>query len=209
VVRVTALPSKTDDFIDDESGVAVLQWPERQDDVEALARRGIPRLLLVAPRSAAPVCTDPLEDWARLPVADADLRARLLTLAERQRARTPPTVDEHGVLRQDSTLVLLSPYEQRLAAVLIESFGQVVSTEVIERRLWNEFDPSRLALRVYASRLRKRVAPLGLTISCVVSVGYVMYRDADITVRSRSTVKRGDRGAAGSAVGGRPGNEAG
>ena len=208
-MRVTARASGSEDFIDDESGVAVLQWPERQDDVEDLARRGIPRLLLVAPKSAAPLCTDPLEDWARLPVDDADLRARLLTLAERQRVRTPPTVDEHGVLRQDGTLVLLSRYEQRLAAVLIESFGQVVPTEVIERRLWNEFDPSRLALRVYASRLRKRVAPLGLTISCVVSVGYVMYRDGDIAMRARSSVKPGDPGDAVSAVGGRRGNGAG
>jgi hypothetical protein len=196
VVRATARASGSDDFIDDESGVAVLQWPERQADVEDLARRGIPRLLLVAPKSAAPLCTDPLEDWARLPVDGADLRARLLTLAERQRARTPPTVDEHGVLRQDGTLVLLPPYEQRLAAVLIESFGRVVPTAVIEQRLWNEFDPSRLALRVYASRLRKRVAPLGLTISCVVSVGYVMYRDGDIFRRARSSVKPGDPGDA-------------
>ena len=189
-MRITALASGSDDFlIDDESGVAMLQWPEGQADLGELARRGVPRLLLVAPKSEAPLCTDPLEDWARLPIDDADLRARLLALAERQRARTPPTVDEHGVLRQDGTLVFLSPYEQRLAAVLIESFGQVVPTEVIERRLWNEFDPSRLALRVYASRLRKRVAPLGLTISCVVSVGYVMYRDCDITMRSRSSVK--------------------
>ena len=208
-MRATTRASGSDDFVDDESGVAVLQWPERQDDVEDLARRGIPRLLLVAPKSAAPLCTDPLEDWARLPVDDADLRARLLTLAERQRARTPPTVDEHGVLRQDGTLVLVSPYEQRLAAVLIESFGQVVPTEVIERRLWTEFDPSRLALRVHASRLRKRVAPLGLNISCVVSVGYVMYRDGDIAMRARSRVKPGDPGDAVSAAGGRPGNAGG
>ena len=141
--------------------MAVLQWPERQDDVEDLARRGIPRLLLVAPKSAAPLCTDPLEDWARLPVDDADLRARLLTLAERQRVRTPPTVDEHGVLRQDGTLVLLSRFEQRLATVLIESFGQVVPTEVIERRLWNEFDPDRprvACVRITAASASRRSA---------------------------------------------------
>jgi len=163
--------------IDDESGVAMVEWPEGEADLLDLDRRGIPRLLMVAPAITPPLCADSLEDWVRLPVDESDLRARLSTLAERHRVRMTLTIDEHGVLRQDNTLVLLSPYEQRIAEVLIENFGTIVSREVIERRLWNESDPSSIAMRVHISRLRKRIAPLGLRISCVVNVGYVLHRD--------------------------------
>jgi DNA-binding winged helix-turn-helix (wHTH) protein len=163
--------------IDGESGVAILGWPECESDLEDLARRGVPRLLLVAPTVTPPVCTDCLEDWVRLPVDETDLRARMHTLAERQRIRQTLTVDENGILRQDNTVVLLSPTEQRIAAVLIEHFGALVAKDVIEQRLWNELDPSSIAMRVHISRLRKRVAPLGLKISSVHNFGYVLHRD--------------------------------
>jgi hypothetical protein len=163
--------------VDRETGVAMLPWPERQADLEDLAGRGIPRLLLVSPHSAPPACTDCLEDWVRLPIDDFDRRARLQTLAERHHNRTPPTVDEYGVLRQDDTLVFLSPYEQRLAGILIERFGEVRPSELIEQKLADDHNLSRVALRVHASRLRKRIAPLGLTITCIKEVGYVMHRE--------------------------------
>jgi two-component system, OmpR family, response regulator len=173
--------------IDGESGVTLVEWPECQADLEDLARRGVPRLLLVAPTITPPLCTDSLEDWVRLPVDDTELRARLLALAERQRLRLALTIDEHGVPRQDNTLILLSPYEQRIAEVLIENFGTIVPKEVIERRLWSELDPSSIAMRVHISRLRKRIAPLGLKISCVVGVGYVMHRES-VSPRHRDRV---------------------
>jgi two-component system OmpR family response regulator len=173
--------------IDGESGVAVLDWPECESDLDDLARRGTPRLLLVAPTVTPPVCTDCLEDWVRLPVDETDLRARLHTLAERQRIRRTLTVDENGVLRQDNTLVLLSPTEHRIAAVLIENFGALVPKDVIEQRLWNQLDPSSIAMRVHISRLRKRIAPLGLKISSVHNFGYVLHREAT-SARDRDRV---------------------
>ncbi len=44
----------------------------------------------------------------------------------------------------------------------------------------DDYDPNRVALSVHASRLRKRIAPLGLTITCIKKVGYVMHRDDNI-----------------------------
>jgi hypothetical protein len=38
-------------------------------------------------------------------------------------------------------------------------------------------DPSSIAMRVHISRLRKRIAPLGLKISSVHNFGYVLHRD--------------------------------
>ena len=165
-------------MIDGESGVAMLDWPAHQGAREDLARQRMPRLLLVTPLSAPPICTDLLEDWIRCPADKDDTTARLRTLADRYRARTQPTVDEHGILRQGDTLIFLSPYEALLTAVLIEHFGEVVRSQILQQAIAEVSDASRLSLRVHASRLRKRIAPLGLTISCLRNVGYVMHREA-------------------------------
>ena len=101
-----------------------------------LARRGVPRLLLVSPASPPPVCTSCLEDWARLPVDDADLRARLDSLAEHQRAHAHPSVDEFGVLRQNGSIVFLSPREQAIAEILI--------AELRRRRAGRDLRPARV-----------------------------------------------------------------
>jgi two-component system, OmpR family, response regulator len=137
----------------------------------------MPRLLLVSPGSRPPVCMSCLEDWARLPVADEELRARLDALAEHQRAHTHPSVDEFGVLRQNGSIVFLSPREQALAEILIANFGAVVRDEVFSRQVFRGADARPETLRTYTSRLRKRIAPLGLTISCIRNVGYMMHHD--------------------------------
>jgi len=175
---VTAVDSGSDALVvDEESGVVMLGWPERQADRERLAARGVPRLLVVSTTGAPPKCLDALEDWVRLPVNHLDLRARLDALGSRHRAHTPPTVDAYGVLRFGDALVLLSPQEQRLAELLLEHFGEVVPNATIEQRIRHENEPSRVAVRVYASRLRKRMAPFGFTITCVANVGYLVHRD--------------------------------
>jgi DNA-binding response OmpR family regulator len=123
------------------------------------------------------VCTSCLEDWARLPVADDELRARLDSLAEHRRAHAHPSVDEFGVLRQRESLVFLSPREQAIAEILIENFGAVVRDETFAQHVFGESDARRETLRTHTSRLRKRIAPLGLTISCIRNVGYMMHHD--------------------------------
>ncbi len=137
----------------------------------------MPRLLLVSPGSPPPACTSCLEDWARVPVDDEELRARADSLAEHQRAHTLPSVDEFGVLRQNGSLVFLSPREQALAEILIENFGAVVRDETFALQVFSGPDARRETLRTHTSRLRKRIAPLGLTISCIRNVGYMMHHD--------------------------------
>ncbi len=132
---------------------------------------------MVSPASALPPCTSCLEDWARLPVADDELRARLDALAEHQRAHAHPSVDEFGVLRQNGSIVFLSPREQSIAEILIENFGAVVRDETFAQHGFGEPDARRETLRTHTSRLRKRIAPLGLTISCIRNVGYMMHHD--------------------------------
>ena len=99
----------------------ILRWPEQADRIDDLERLGIPRLLLVEPDAAPPPSTSCIEDWLRLPVDDASLRARLVALAAHAR-RHPmvPTLDEHGQLSHRGETVFLSVTDQRIAEVLVE-----------------------------------------------------------------------------------------
>jgi len=158
--------------------VFVLRWPEEVDAVERLGHLGIPRLLLVEPGVAPPRVTSCIEDWVRLPADDADLRARLAALGERG-ARHPagPVVEEHGCLSHRGATVYLPPVDEHVARALVERLGQPVSVEELRTRAWPD-GGSDTALRVHISRLRRRLAPLGLSISSVRRRGYLI-RDAE------------------------------
>jgi hypothetical protein len=154
--------------------VVILHWPEQADRIGDLERLGIPRLLLVEPETAPPPSTSCIEDWLRLPVDDASLRARLVALAAHAR-RHPmvPSLDELGQLSHRGETVFLSITDQRIAQVLIESFGHVVSEEMLLERARPDGRNDQ-TLRVNVSRLRRRIAPLGLAITCVRGHGYLM-----------------------------------
>ena len=115
--------------------VVILHWPEQADRIDDLERLGVPRLLLVEQDSPPPPSTSCIEDWLRLPVDDASLRARLVALAAHAR-RHPmvPSLDEHGQLSHRGETVFLSITDQRIAQVLIENFGHVVSEETLLER---------------------------------------------------------------------------
>ena len=113
----------------------------------------------------------------RLPVDDASLRARLVALAAHaQRHPIVPTLDEHGQLSHRGEAVFLSVTDQRIAEVLVENFGQVVSEETLLDRTRSDGRNDQ-TLRVNVSRLRRRIAPLGLVITCVRGHGYVLRQE--------------------------------
>ncbi len=152
--------------------VHVLHWPDQASEAVRLARLGVPRLLVVEPGGAPPTGTSCLEDWLRLPADDVDLRARVAALAERaSRHPTAPFIDNYGQLSRRGTMVFLPPIERRLAKVLIERLGQTVLAGELISRAWAE-GGSNSALRVHMSRLRRRIAPLGLTITNHRGAGY-------------------------------------
>jgi hypothetical protein len=156
--------------------VVVLRWPEQALDVERLDRLGVPRLLLVEPDVAAPEGDSCIQDWLRLPADDADVRVRLHALARRSAIHNMrPVLDPYGQLSHRGRALFLSPLDQRIAAELIEHFAAVVTVDEI-KSVWPE-GASTQALRVHISRLRHRVAALGLTITSIRNVGYVMRTD--------------------------------
>jgi hypothetical protein len=157
-----------------DTGVEMLRWPEQQQQLEDLVLRGVPRLLLVAPGSPAPACTSCLEDWVRLPADDADLRARVGSLVAHSNVHARPTIDEFGILRRNGAFAIVPPGEHAIAQLLIADFGAVVRDEILERHVATDSNSPRTMLR---TSLRKRLAPLGLTVSCVRKIGYMMHED--------------------------------
>jgi DNA-binding winged helix-turn-helix (wHTH) protein len=157
--------------------VSLVRWPTERDRREALRQAGEPRLLLVE-QGAPPVPSDHREDWIRLPADDIDLRVRVEALRRRLGGETTtvPDIDEDGVLRVGDRWVALPPVEARLAAVLVERFGAVVSRDTLTKAGWPGGSSSRNALDVHVLRLRRRLAPLQLAIRTVRSRGYLLER---------------------------------
>ena len=155
--------------------VSLVRWPTEGDRREFLRASGTPRLLLVEPDVGAPAILDPLEDWVRLPADEAEVGARLATLAARAGTdQAVPEVDADGLLRYRDRWVALSPVEQALAVVLTERFGAVVGRDTLSRRAWPAGSPTRNALDVHILRFRRRIAPLALEVRTVRARGYLL-----------------------------------
>ena len=163
-----------------DTDVRILRWPDQADEADRLARLEAPRLLIVESGGAPPTETSCVADWLRLPADDEDLRARLVALAERA-ARHPskPVVDGYGQLSYRGTTVFLSSVDERLTKILVENFGHPIPAEDLIPRVWPQHGTNE-NLRVHISRLRHRIAPLGLNITNIKSHGYLM-REAEAT----------------------------
>lgn len=85
-----------------------------------------------------------------------------------------PELDESGLLRLGESWVPLSPVGLRLTVALLDRYRSVVSREALARAGWPEDPPNRNVLDVHMVRLRRRVAPLGLSIRTVRSRGYLL-----------------------------------
>lgn len=163
--------------------ITLVRWPEQESTRLALRSEGRPRLLLLSPSTPAPDPADDLEDWVRIPVAEADLRARVRWLASRVARDHPPSpallvpppeLDEDGLFRVGDKWVALPPVEHRLARALLDRFGAVVTRDALARAGWPTGSPGRNALDVHVLRLRRRLAPLRMTIHTVRSRGYLL-----------------------------------
>jgi DNA-binding response OmpR family regulator len=136
---------------------------------------GVLRLLIVEGGVPAPVCADAREDWVRAPITDDDLRARIATLRAKAEASLLPQVSPHGVLRYDGQTITVSPTATDLLECLIRRFGQPVSrTTLLECLPDRPGDRSRNALDLHIMRIRRRIAPLGLSIRTVWGLGYLI-----------------------------------
>jgi DNA-binding response OmpR family regulator len=83
-------------------------------------------------------------------------------------------IDDDGLFRVGDEWVALPPVEHRLARALLDRIGTVVTRDALARAGWPEGAPGRNALDVHVLRLRRRLAPLSLTIHTVRSRGYLL-----------------------------------
>ncbi len=124
---------------------------------------GRTRLLLVEGGAAAPRCDDRLEDWIRVPVDEADVRARVDGLARRRprpAAASDPTSTTTACCASPAGGCRCPPVEARLMSALLERYETVVSRDQLARSGWPKGAPGRNALDVHVLRLRRRIAPL-------------------------------------------------
>jgi DNA-binding response OmpR family regulator len=156
--------------------VVLLRWPIEEPRRQRLLEEGRPRLLLVEGGAPAPRCDECLEDWIRVPADEADVRARVEALSHRHLVHRleRPDLDHDGLLRFSGGWVSLPPVEARLMTALIERYETVVSREHLSRSGWPKGAPGRNALDVHVLRLRRRIAPLALSIKTVRSRGYLL-----------------------------------
>jgi DNA-binding response OmpR family regulator len=156
--------------------VVLVRWPAEESRRVLLREDGVPRVLLVDQGVPPPQSADDLEDWVRVPADEVDLHARVENLDRRARTRTQvePVLDSDGVLRVNGSWVSLPPVESRLTDALLARYGSVVSRDALASSGWPDGAPGRNALDVHVLRLRRRIAPLGLTIRTVRSRGYLL-----------------------------------
>jgi len=157
--------------------VAVLRWPDDQEESARLERLGLPRLLVVEPEMAPPESASCLQAWIRFPATDEDVRARLAALGHHA-ARHPaaPVIDPWGQLSFRDMNAFLSPREHAIAQALVNLFGTAVSEDELIQAGWPEDDGTATALRVHCHRLRRRLAPLRLTVKSIRGYGYMMHQ---------------------------------
>jgi DNA-binding response OmpR family regulator len=84
-----------------------------------------------------------------------------------------PVLAGYGQLSFRGASVYLSPAEEPFARELLASFGAPVSVETLRERAESK-ENAGPTLRVHISRLRRRIAPLGIVIKSVRNFGYVM-----------------------------------
>lgn len=153
----------------------MLHWPSEGARREALRDAKLPRVLLVE-RDVAPPEPECFEDWVRLPADEAEVAARVRAVEVRTRAHLDlvPRIDDDGLLWFEGRWVALTPLEVRLVEVLVARFGTVVGQRAMVAAGWPGAEARRNLLDVHMLKLRRRLAPSGLTIRTVRSRGYLL-----------------------------------
>jgi hypothetical protein len=154
--------------------VEIVRWPEQLDRESTLALEGRLRLVLVPPEVTPPTTWDPRMDWIRLPATDEDVWRRVAGLQDRVRQLPQPELDEFGVLRRGHELVCLGHVAAQILGRLLDKPGAVCSRQRLARSAWPDCAGSAHALNAYIKRLRRQIAPLGLTIRTVRQRGYLL-----------------------------------
>jgi len=142
----------------------IVRWPRDADRRTELAARRVPRLLLLDDDTTPPTIDDD-EDWIRASAGERDTWARLQALALRATGkRRRPRLTDDTQLHYDGHHVSLATGDSRLVGLLVDRFGTVVLWTDITGALRPDGRGTKRQATARLSRLRARLAPIGLTI---------------------------------------------
>jgi DNA-binding winged helix-turn-helix (wHTH) protein len=155
--------------------VTTLRWPSQGPERVALAAARRPCLLLVAAGEPPPPSWGDLEDWTREGADPVELFVRCERLRRRSAERTPVTIDDDGLVWRSGRWAALTPSELRGIAPLLARAGQGVSRADLLASIapGRVVDDHRTVDRI-VRRLRRRLAPLGLSIHAVRGTGFLL-----------------------------------
>jgi hypothetical protein len=167
-----------------DAPVELLHWPAQAESRPALARNGVPCLLLVAAGAGLPGPIAPTEDWVRLPADERDVAARAQALCLRlaRSAAEPPRVAD-GVVTHGERRAELTDAEATALALLLDA-GGVVSREELTDAVWPHGAQGSRSLEALVYRLRVRLADVNIHVRTVRGRGYVV--DAGPIAASRA-----------------------
>jgi DNA-binding response OmpR family regulator len=156
-------------------GVAVRPWSDALDEVVD-PHVHQPVLYLVAEGAPPPQGLGSLEDWVREPWDPDELAARVDRLETRARALGPVhlSFDPDGLLKLDDQIVILSPTETALMAVLVPRLGEVVSRGDLVAAVWPGQEENLRLLNRHLVNLRKRLDGLPLALHSVRGRGILL-----------------------------------
>jgi DNA-binding winged helix-turn-helix (wHTH) protein len=146
------------------ANVELLRWPADAGRRDELAAEQRPRLLLVG-AGVAPPLLDREEDWIRVPADERDLWSRLQRLAElHDMRRRRPQLSDGVVLDHGGRSVIVSAGEGAVLRPLLDRFGLLVRWDELIGTLWPDGDGTLKLAVARVSRLRIRIAPIGLAV---------------------------------------------
>ncbi len=140
--------------------VALLRWPEQDDERRRLAERGEPRILVTAAGTSPPSLLDPLEAWI---VDDAGAGAvvdAVAGLRHTVRSQGRPRLDDDGLLWFHDRWVAVSEAQLQVVGLLVRNFGRVVRYEALHEA-YSQVGPRGDDPGVAVGRPPPRPAPVG------------------------------------------------
>jgi hypothetical protein len=157
--------------------VPLVRWPDAAAGRERLARAGAPCLFVVGATERAPARWSELEDWVRDTAPHAEFVTRAVTVARRADLLQRPRLDHARVVSFRDRTAVVPETQARLAALLVERFGETVADDEI-RGLCDVGGVSthNEAMKTALRRLKDTLAPLGLRLARVRAAGYLLDR---------------------------------
>jgi two-component system response regulator PhoP/two-component system response regulator TctD len=155
-------------------GIDIVPW-DGVPVAPSLTSPGRPTLYVVAP-GAPPPHPGPFEDWIRAPLVRDELLARADRLIDRARRfrPVPVTLDDDGLLTVGDALVILSPTEAAILALLLDHPGQIVARGAVTDRVWPDDPHGSTWLNKHVRNIRRRVEGLPLALHTVRGRGLLL-----------------------------------